>query len=197
MKNLLLIFVWTIFFSCSGKEEHTASSPEFTSATIEGNFALMSGNEIRLEGFKGLNSYIISTTAIDEKGNFKLSYSPEDYGVGYLIYGEDKPFILILSGEDIEIAGEALSAIETIRVIKGQENQWFEQYAQEHPKREQALSAWLYLEKIYTQDPLFSNQHVPNQAIQTEKNASRLKTLHFWPIYPKKVIQDGFCQPVN
>ena len=32
------------------------------------------------------------------------------------------------------------------------ENKWFEQYAQEHPRREQALSAWVYLEKIYKLD---------------------------------------------
>jgi len=30
---------------------------------------------------------------------------------------------------------------ETIKITKRQENQWFEQYAKEHPKREQALSA--------------------------------------------------------
>ena len=58
---------------------------------------------------------------------------------------------------------------ETIKIIKGQENLFFEQYAKEHPRREQALSAWGYLEKIYTLDSLFSSQKIPSQAIQEEK----------------------------
>jgi thiol-disulfide isomerase/thioredoxin len=74
-----------------------------------------------------------------------------------------------LSGEDIVINGEALSNTETLQITKGQENQWFGQYAQAHPKREQALSAWMYLEKIYSSDTLFSLQQNPKQAIEKEK----------------------------
>ena len=40
---------------------------------------------------------------------------------------DKKPLFVILSGEDIEITGEALSYTETIKIVKGQENQWFEQ----------------------------------------------------------------------
>jgi hypothetical protein len=46
---------------------------------------------------------------------------------------------VILSEEDIVIKGEALSYIETINITNGQENQWFEQFAQEYPRREQTL----------------------------------------------------------
>lgn len=76
---------------------------------------------------------------------------------------------MVLSGEDIEIVGEALSYIETIKIINGKENQWFEKYAKEHPRREQALSAWIYLEKFYTLDSLFAIQSTPCNAIQQEK----------------------------
>jgi thiol-disulfide isomerase/thioredoxin len=82
---------------------------------------------------------------------------------------DNKPFFVILSGENIEIIGEAISSTETISITKGQENSYFQQYAKEHPRREQALSAWNYLEKIYTSDPLFSSQKTPSQAIQEEK----------------------------
>ena len=85
---------------------------------------------------------------MNKERNFELEYSNSDYGVGYLISADKKPLFVILSGEDIEISREALSYIETIKVIKGQENKWFEQYVKEHPRREQALSAWIYLEKI-------------------------------------------------
>jgi hypothetical protein len=32
--------------------------------------------------------------------------------------------------------------------MEGQQNQAFANYAAQHPRREQALSAWAYLEKI-------------------------------------------------
>ena len=139
------------------------------SQNISGNLSLLSNKTIRLEGFNGLNSYPISTSNVDEKGNFKLNYAKSDYGVGYLIAEDKKPLFVILSGEDIEIVGDALSAVETIRILKGQENLWFEQYAKEHPKREQALSAWIYLEQIYVADSLFLIQKTPSKAIQLEK----------------------------
>ena len=129
--------------------------------TISGNLSMLAGKEVRLEGFDGLKTYPISISTIDTKGNFQLTYSKLNYGVGYLISADEKALFLILSGEDIKIQGEALSYPETIKVVKGQENKWFEQYAKEHPKREQALSAWIYLEKIYLQDSLFAKQKTP------------------------------------
>ena len=137
--------------------------------TITGTFSKLPNQEIKLEGFTGLKTNVISATTTDEKGNFSLKYSKPDYGVGYLMASDNKPFFVILSGENIEIIGEAISSTETISITKGQENSYFQQYAKEHPRREQALSAWNYLEKIYTSDPLFSSQKTPSQAIQEEK----------------------------
>ena len=137
--------------------------------TITGTFSKLPNQEIKLEGFTGLKTNAISATTTDEKGNFSLKYSKPDYGVGYLMASDNKPFFVILSGENIEIIGEAISSTETISITKGQENSYFQQYAKEHPRREQALSAWNYLEKIYTSDPLFSSQKTPSQAIQEEK----------------------------
>ncbi len=137
--------------------------------TITGTFSKLPNQEFKLEGFTGLKTNVISATTTDEKGNFSLKYSKPDYGVGYLMASDNKPFFVILSGENIEIIGEALSSTETISITKGQENSYFQQYAKEHPRREQALSAWNYLEKIYTSDPLFSTQKTPSQAIQEEK----------------------------
>lgn len=137
--------------------------------TISGNFSKLKNQLITLEGFNGLKTYSISSNTIDEKGNFKLTYTKDDYGVGYLLSADNKPLFVILSGEEIEIVGQAISKPETIKIKKGKQNQWFEQYAKEHPKREQALGAWIYLEKIYTLDSLFSSQKIPSQAIQEEK----------------------------
>jgi hypothetical protein len=49
--------------------------------TITGNLSLLPNQSIKLEGFNGLKTYPISTTTIDEKGNFNLNYSKADYGV--------------------------------------------------------------------------------------------------------------------
>ena len=142
--------------------------------TISGNLKLLANQEIKLEGFSGLKTYPISNSKIDEKGNFKLSYSKTDYGVGYLMSADEKPLFVILSGEDIEIIGEALSKPEMISFTKGLQNKSFEQYATEQSKREQSLSAWGYLQKMYAFDSLFSLHTKPIQAIEEEQK--RIKT---------------------
>ncbi len=136
---------------------------------IVGSFSLLSNQTIKLEGFKGLKTYPIANTKTDDKGNFKLNYFKADHGIGYLVSKESKKYLVILNGEDLEIKGASLDSIESIRILKGQENLLFGQYAQEHPKREQALSAWEYLEKIYTLDSLFLEQEITKRAIMLEK----------------------------
>jgi hypothetical protein len=50
---------------------------------ISGNLTLLANQTIKLEGFKGLQTYLISSSTIDDKGNFKLTYAKTDFGVGY------------------------------------------------------------------------------------------------------------------
>ena len=154
------------------------------SQSISGSFSQLMNQPIKVEGFSGIKTYAISSTSTDEKGNFKLVYSKSDYGVGYLIAGDSKPLFILLSGEDVVFSGEAISVPETIKISKGQENLYFEQYAIEHPRREQALSAWGYLEKIYTLDSLFSSQKIPSQAIQEEKLRIKKEDLDFLSSLP-------------
>ena len=142
--------------------------------SISGKLSFLANQEISLEGFNGLQTYVIATTSIDANGNFKLAFSKDDYGMGYLKSTDNKPLIVVLSGEEIELLGEALSNPQTIKITKGKQNQWFEQYAQQHPRREQALSAWDYLEKIYATDSLFMEKAKPYKAILQEKQ--RIKT---------------------
>lgn len=153
---------------------------------ISGDLAQLANQEIRLEGFSGLKTYPIAKTKLDKKGSFKLKYTLSDYGVGYLISSDNKPFFVILSGEDIRIKGEALSLSETIKIIDGEENKFFEQYATEHPRREQALSAWNYLNKIYNSDSLFSVQDTPREAIFKEKRRIKAEDSTFLANLPKE-----------
>ncbi|MBK6565364.1 MAG: redoxin domain-containing protein [Saprospiraceae bacterium] len=172
MKTISLIILWFVITSIHAQ-------------TISGNLSLLANQSIKLEGFNGLKTYPIATSTCDSAGYFTLNYSKADYGVGYLMSVDNKPLFVILSGEDIEMKGEALSFAESIQVVKGQENQWFEQYAKEHLKREQALSAWGYLEKMYTIDSMFSLHQTPSKAIQAEKQRITNEDQSFLKSLPK------------
>jgi thiol-disulfide isomerase/thioredoxin len=181
MKKIIATLLLTLFFSA------------FLNAQfITGNLNQLSNVPIKLEGFDGFKTYPISSSTIDERGNFKLNYSKADYGMGYLISSENKPLIVILSDENIELIGESLSFIETIKFKKSQENQWFEQYANEHSKREQALSAWNYLEKMYTQDPIFSLQNRVNTNIINERIRIKAEGTSFLNDLPKNSYVSWF-----
>lgn len=146
---------------------------------ISGNLSQLSERQLQLVGFNGLNTYPIDATILDKQGQFELAYSQADYGVGYLISTDKKPLFVILSGEDVEIVGEALSLPPSIIITKGQENKWFEAYAKAQPKREQALTAWIYLENIYAQDEEFAQHQQAIKAIQQEKTFLKDKSKSF------------------
>jgi thiol-disulfide isomerase/thioredoxin len=154
--------------------------------TISGHLPLLSNQEIILEGFDGFKTYYISSDTLDGHGFFKLKYTKLDYGVGYLRSADNKPMFLILSGENIEIAGEALSYTHSLKIVQGLQNQYFEQYAKEHPKREQALNAWIYLEKMYSSDPLFSVHAQPKSHIFQEKQRIKAEDARFLRGLPKE-----------
>ena len=152
---------------------------------ISGKLTYHKNQRIELLGFNGLKNYTIASTKIDDSGEFKLNYSKDDIGAGFLV-SNDNSFLVLLSGENIELSGESLSQKESIEILEGQENIWFGQYAVEHPKREQALSAWIYLEKMYNQDSLFSVQEKPKEAIQAEKRRIKKQDSNFIAELPKE-----------
>ena len=140
----------------------------YSQNTITGNFPLLAGQQIHLVGFDGFGIYTIDSTSVSEQGYFKLNYAYKSRGVGYLAAEDNKAYFVVLADEDIQLEGEALSLPESVETIKGKENQIFLQYATEHLKREQALSAWIYLRKIYQADSLFSIKKLPLQTIEEE-----------------------------
>jgi len=135
---------------------------------ITGNFPLLTGQCIRLVGFEGFGIYTIDSTKVSEQGIFTLKYADKDQGMGYLAAEDNKAYFVVLANEDIRLKGEVFSVPKSIITISGKENKLFVQYATEYPKREQALSAWVYLQNIYERDSLFSIHKYPQQAIETE-----------------------------
>ena len=137
--------------------------------TITGSISSLAGEMLKFGSFNGLQSNSLDSMVVNSKGDFSFKFNTDKPCIGYLITAENKPFFLILDkGENIQLAGESLAYKETIQVLKGAQNQAFSVYAAEHPRREQAMSAWGYLEKIYLFDSLFSIQKTPKKSIEDE-----------------------------
>jgi len=151
---------------------------------ITGTFPELANQHIKLVGFKGFDTYAIDSTKANEKGEYQLSFGKADYGMAYLLSEDDKSFVLILSGESVKLKGESLAIPECIEIIEGKQNKLFEQYASEHPRREQTLSAWDYLTKIYKKDSLFSVNAVPKKTIETEKRRIKAEDSLFLTTLP-------------
>lgn len=161
MKHLLIIFLGFSF--------------SFNNAqTIQGYFPSLAKQQIKLTGFEGFRTYTIDSVQSDENGVFQLTFGKKDHGMGYIAARDIKPFYVILAeDENLKLGGENFAIPQTVQIISGKQNQLFGQYAVDHPKREQALSAWDFLEKIYWIDTLFSIHEKPKNAIMSEKNRIR------------------------
>lgn len=138
--------------------------------SLTGVFSALGNQTVRLVGFDGFGIYTIDSIKSSANGAFSLSYSEKDYGMAYLATNDNKSFIVVLGDEKMHVSGETFAMPETIRVKNSPENELFGRYASEHPRREQALSAWDYLEKIYRMDSLFSVQNRPKKEIERERN---------------------------
>ena len=160
MKKFKAIIV-SLFFTCVSA---------FAQNSITGTFPGLANQQIKLTGFNGFDTYPIDSTQANEKGQFQMSSSTEDFGMAYLLSEDNKSFIVILAeNENLQLAGENFALPETIVILNGKQNLLFGQYASEHPRREQTLSAWDYLTKIYKKDSLFAVHKEPRQAIEKEK----------------------------
>jgi thiol-disulfide isomerase/thioredoxin len=136
--------------------------------TITGEFPPLARQQVRLVGFEGFGIYTIDSTTVSEKGHFALRYTSRDRGMGYLAAIDNNAYFVVLASEDIQLKGEVFSAPESVVCLSGKENQLFAQYAAEYPKRQQALSAWEYLKKIYQADSLFKKSREAYKDIEIE-----------------------------
>lgn len=153
---------------------------------IAGIFSGLSNQQVKLIGFSDFNTYAIDSTQANQNGEFSLTFSKSDYGIGYLLSEDDKSFVVILAeNENLQLKGENFALPETITIINGQQNKLYGQYATEHPLREHALSAWDYLAKIYRRDSLFAKHKEPRQAIETEKQRIRNENSLFFERLPQ------------
>ncbi len=162
----------------------------YSQNTITGTFPDIANQQIKLVGYNGFDTYAIDSTQANEKGEFSLKFSKNNYGIGYLLSEDNKSLVVILDeNENLQLAGMNISLLETIVIRNGKQNKFFEQYSFEHPRREQTLSAWDYLEKIYKKDSLFTVHETPKLAIDKEKRRIKAEdSLFLADLHPKSYI---------
>jgi len=138
------------------------------SQSIQGEFSELSNQSIQITGFDNFETYVIDSTITDAQGKFRLNFSSQDYGMGYIKSTAKQPFIIALDKQDIIVKGTDFNTIEDFRVEKGQENRWYYTYATAQPKRDQAMSAWVFLKQKYEEDELFQSHIAAKKAIDME-----------------------------
>lgn len=147
----------------------TVSTALYARNTITGTFPGLVGQQVKLVGFEGFDTYTIDSITVSANGAFQLSYYENDYGMAYLAAEDNKSFIVILADEDIKMEGELLAMPGSVLITDSKQNQLFGQFAAEHQRRKQTLSAWIYLEKVYRADPLFAVHKTTLKRIKQEK----------------------------
>ncbi|MCO5251963.1 MAG: TlpA family protein disulfide reductase [Candidatus Kapabacteria bacterium] len=124
--------------------------------------------EISLYGFNGLENYLLSQSETDSNGNFVLEY-PEDYtGIGYIKISDTTGFYLVLHELDINVNITYTDKILNVDFTNSYENKIFKEYAVQHTQRENALSAWRYLQQLYDHSDLLNKDRNYKKLIDDE-----------------------------
>ena len=93
--------------------------------SITGAFTGLANQHIKLVCFKGFDTYPIDNIQANEKGEYQLSFSKENYGMAYLLSEDNKSFVVILAeDENLQLAGENFALPETIVIKNGKQNKY-------------------------------------------------------------------------
>ena len=135
-------------------------------------------------GYQGTDVLAIDSAAVDAQGNFELHYSDANLGMGYILTNENKPYMVVLEKNKVQLTGQTPADASTIVINNGEQNKIFVQYSLEHSTREQALSAWVYLKKLYGSNTFFKNQAISKLAITNEIDRLNKEDNDFLKIIP-------------
>ena len=157
MKKIFILTLFVLLFFESSAQN-----------TIVGNFSSIKGQTSRFMGYLGTDALAIDSTVVNAVGDFELHYSDANLGMGYILTNENKPYVVVLEKGKVQLTGQTPADASTTIINSGEQNKLFVQYSVEHSKREQALSAWVYLKNLYGSDAYFKNQAISKLAIVNE-----------------------------
>ena len=140
-----------------------------TAQTITGQLNAHAGQEINLSGFNNYKTIVLANTVADSLGTFTLNYPKTYRGMALLQTQDNNSTILLLNQQPITIKGTHITERDRL-VFNNTENKLFFEYAIEKGQRTNALSAWRYLENLYSKKPLFLKQTQVAKVILQEQN---------------------------
>jgi peroxiredoxin len=181
MKKIFILTLFVYFFLKSSAQN-----------TIVGNFSSIKGQTIRLMGFQGTDVLAIDSTVVNAVGDFELHYSDANLGMGYILTNENKPYMVVLEKGKVQLTGQTPADASTTIINSGEQNKLFVQYSVEHSKREQALSAWEYLNNLYGSDAYFKNQALSKLAITNEIDRLNKADNDFLKILPASSFMNWY-----
>ena len=120
---------------------------------VFGNAKGLIGKQIFLSYYNGLNKENIHSTIVDQNGNFKLSYDSTNYGIAILTSGANDELQLILNHKNIKIETNELGFYNVQDITEGIETKLLNEYKSLYYKSDQLISAWMYLQNMYKNDP--------------------------------------------
>jgi thiol-disulfide isomerase/thioredoxin len=145
------------------------SKQQATAQTITGQLNAHAGQEINLSGFNNYKTIVLANTVADSLGTFTLNYPKTYRGMALLQTQDNNSTILLLNQQPITIKGTHITERDRL-VFNNTENTLFFEYAIEKGQRTNALSAWRYLENLYSKQPLFLKQTQVAKVILQEQN---------------------------
>lgn len=128
-----------------------------TAQTLTGQLKQHAGQTITLTGFNYYKTILLSNTVADSLGNFTLNYAKTYTGMALLQTQDKNSMILLLNQQPIILKGTHIVERDRL-VFNNTENKLFFEYALAKRQRNNALSAWGYLENLYSKQPLFLKQ---------------------------------------
>lgn len=128
-----------------------------TAQTLTGQLKQHAGQTLTLTGFNYYKTILLSNTVADSLGNFTLNYAKTYTGMALLQTQDKNSMILLLNQQPITLKGTHIVERDRL-VFNNTENKLFFEYALAKGQRNNALSAWGYLENLYSKQPLFLKQ---------------------------------------
>lgn len=135
---------------------------------LSGNLKHHAGQEIKLLGYRGLETIELAHATLDGLGGFSMKYFDGYTGMGYLETSDRSRLFLVLNEPRITINGTHLKEPDSIEFTDSRENGIFSKYAVGHNQREAALAGWKYLLPQYENVDLLKKQQKTYNTIKKE-----------------------------